>query len=154
MRFGKNLVLASTEFGYTPNSNMGTSSPIPKNKNKKEGKIMNNEKVNYLIDIIKDMDIENKLRLAICMCDNYSHTNLNYNKIEMYKYFDNLLKEINIEYRTTTVNFANYPYIMFAISKVIEMDLIEQNRVALYLFNSINYKIKNCKSIDTKEQMF
>ena len=83
MRFGKNLVLASTEFGYTLNSNMGTSSPIPKNKNKKEGKIMNNEKVNYLIDIIKDMDIENKLRLAICMCDNYSHTNLNYNKIEI-----------------------------------------------------------------------
>ena len=154
MRFRKNLVLASTEFGYTPNSNMGTSSPIPKNKNKKEGKIMNNEKVNYLIDIIKDMDIENKLRLAICMCDNYSHTNLNYNKIEMYKYFDNLLKEINIEYRTTTVNFANYPYIMFAISKVIEMNSIEQNRVALYLFNSINSKIKNYKTLDNNKQTF
>ena len=27
-------------------------------------KIMNDEKVNYLIDMIKDMDIENKLRLA------------------------------------------------------------------------------------------
>ncbi len=133
---------------------MGTSSPIPKNKNKKGGKIINNKKVNYLIDIIKDMDIENKLRLAICMCDNYSHTNLKYSKTEMYKYFDNLLKQINIEYRTTTVNFANYPYIMFAISKVIEMNSIEQNRVALYLFNSINYKIKNYKSIDTKEQKF
>lgn len=154
MRFRKNLVPASTEFGYTPNSNMGTSSPIPKNKNKKEGKIMNNEKVNYLIDIIKEMDIENKLRLAICMCDNYSNTNLKYNKTEMYKYFNNLLKEINIEYITTTVNFANYPYIMFAISKVIEMNSIEQNRVALYLFNSINFKIKNCKSIDNTKQMF
>ncbi len=115
---------------------------------------MNNEKVKYLIDIIKDMDIENKLRLAICMCDNYSHTNLNYSKIEMCKYFDNLLKEINIEYKTTTVNFTNYSYIMFAISKVIEMDSIEQNRVALYLFNSINYKIKKYKTLDNKEQMF
>ena len=38
---------------------------------------MNDEKVNYVIDMIKDMDLENKLRLAICMCDNYSHTNLN-----------------------------------------------------------------------------
>ena len=37
------------------------------------------------------------LRLAICMCDNYSHTNLEYDKKEMYKYFDNLLKGINIE---------------------------------------------------------
>jgi len=115
---------------------------------------MNDEKLNYVIDMIKDMDLENKLRLAICMCDNYSHTNLQYDKKEMCKYFDNLLKEINIEYRTTTVNFANYPYIMFAISKVIEMNSIEQNRVALYLFNSINFKIKNCKSIDIKEQMF
>ena len=47
---------------------------------------MNDEKINYVIEMIKDMDLENKLRLAICMCDNYSHTNL--------------------EYRTTTVNFA------------------------------------------------
>ena len=115
---------------------------------------MNDEKLNYVIDMIKDMDLENKLRLAICMCDNYSHTNLQYDKKEMCKYFDNLLKEINIEYRTTTVNFANYPYIMFAISKVIEMNSIEQNRVALYLFNSINYKIKNCKTLDNYKQTF
>lgn len=69
---------------------------------------MNDEKLNYVINMIKDMDIENKLRLAICMCDNYSHTNLEYDKKEIYKYFDNLLKKINIEYRTITVNFANY----------------------------------------------
>ena len=31
---------------------------------------MNDEKVNYVIDMMKDMDLENKLRLAICMCDN------------------------------------------------------------------------------------
>lgn len=115
---------------------------------------MNDEKVNYVIEIIKDMDLENKLRLAICMCDNYSHTNLEYDKKEMYKYFDNLLKEINIEYRTTTVNFANYPYIIFVTSKIMEMDSAQQNKVALYLFNSINFKIKNYKSLDITEQMF
>ena len=102
---------------------------------------MIDEKVNYIIDIIKDMDIENKLRLAICMCDDYSHTNLEYDKKERYKYFDELLKEINSEYRTTTVNFANYPYIIFAISKIMEMDSTQQNRVALYLFNSINFDL-------------
>ena len=32
---------------------------------------MNDEKVNYVIEMIKDMDLENKLRLAICMCDDY-----------------------------------------------------------------------------------
>lgn len=43
----------------------------------------------------------------------------------------------NIEYKTTIVNFANYPYIIFACSKIMEMDSSEQNKVALYLFNSI-----------------
>ncbi len=88
------------------------------------------------------------------MCYNYSHTNIAYNKTEMYKYFDNLLKEINIEYRTTTINFANYHYTIFISSKIMEMDSIEQNKVALYLFNSINFKIKNYKSLENKEQMF
>ena len=35
-----------------------------------------------------------------------------------------------------------------------EMDPTEQNRVALYLFNSINFKIKNYKILDNREQMF
>ena len=104
---------------------------------------MNDDKINYLIDMIKDMDIENKLRLAICMCDDYSHTNLAYDKKELYKYFDNLLKQINFEYRTTNVNFANYHYTIFVSSKIMEMDSAQQNKVALYLFNSINYQIEN-----------
>ena len=37
---------------------------------------------------------------------------------------------------------------------IMEMNSAQQNRVALYLFNSINFKIKNCKSLDIKEQMF
>ena len=104
---------------------------------------MGNNKVEYLINIINDMDIENKLRLAICMCDDYSHTYLVYDKKELYKYFDNLLKQINIEYKTTLINFANYPLIMFAMARIMEMDSEEQNKVALYLFNSINYQIEN-----------
>ena len=89
---------------------------------------MNDKKLNYVIEIIKDMDLENKLRLTICMCDNYSHTNLEYNK------------EINIEYRTTTVNFANYPYTIFVSSKIMKMDSAQQNKATLYLFNSIDCK--------------
>ena len=55
---------------------------------------MNSDKVNHVIDMIKDMDLENKLRLAICMCDNCSYTNLEYDKKEIYKHFDKMLKEI------------------------------------------------------------
>ena len=98
---------------------------------------MKNEKVNYLIDMINDMDLTNTLRLAICMSDSIC-TNLKYDKPEMYKYFDSLLKEIDIEYRTTLVNFAKYHLIMFAMAKIMEMTKEEQNQVALYLFNNIN----------------
>ena len=97
---------------------------------------MENEKVKYLIDIINDMDLTNKLRLAICMSDS-SYTNLKYDKPEMYKYFDSMLKEIDEEYRTTLRNFAKYHLIMFAMAKIMEMDKTEQNKVALYLVNKI-----------------
>lgn len=101
---------------------------------------MKNEKVNYLIDMINDMDLTNKLRLAICMSDSIC-TNLKYDKPEMYKYFDSLLKEIDIEYRSTLVNFAKYHLILFAMAKIMEMEKEEQNQVTLYLFNSINSKV-------------
>lgn len=98
---------------------------------------MENEKVKYLINMINDMDIKDKLRLSICM-SNSSFTNIKYNKTEVYKYFDNLLKEIDIEYRTTLVNFSKYPLIMFAMAKIMEMTKEEQSQTALYLFNNIN----------------
>ena len=101
---------------------------------------MENEKVKYLIDMINDMDLTNKLRLAICMSDS-SCTNLKYDKPEMYKYFDSMLKEIDEEYRTTLINFAKYHLIMFAMAKIIEMEKEEQNQVTLDLFNSINSKV-------------
>lgn len=97
---------------------------------------MENEKVKYLIDMINDMDLTNKLRLAICMSDS-SCTNLKYDKPEMYKYFDSMLKEIDEEYRTTLINFAKYKIVMFAMAKLMKMETTEQNKVALYLFNSI-----------------
>ena len=55
----------------------------------------------------------------------------------MYEKFDTLLKEIDKEYRTTIINFNKYPIVNFAMAKITEMDSTEQNRVALYLFNSI-----------------
>ncbi len=103
---------------------------------------METDKVKYLIDMINDMDIKNKLRLAICISDS-SYTNLKYDKPEMYAKFDNMLKEIDKEYRTTFVNFAKYHLIMFAMAKVMEMTKEEQNQVALFLFNCITFMSSN-----------
>ncbi len=98
---------------------------------------METDKVKYLIDMINDMNIKNKLRLAICM-SNSSYTNLKYDKPKMFEKFDSMLKEIDDEYKTTLINFAKYHLIMFAMAKIMEMTKEEQNQIALYLFNNIN----------------
>ena len=97
---------------------------------------MENEKVKYLIDMINNMDIKDKLRLAICMSQS-KWSGLIYNTKENYKKFDKKLKDIDEEYRTTLINFAKYKLVMFAMAKLMEMDTTEQNKVPLYLFNNI-----------------
>ncbi len=97
---------------------------------------MENEKVKYLIDTINDMDIKDKLRLAICMSQS-KWSGLIYNTKEYYEGFDSMLKDIDEEYRTTLVNFAKYKLVMFAMAKLMERDTTEQNKVALYLYNNL-----------------
>ena len=52
-----------------------------------------------------------------------------------------MLKEIDEEYRTTLINFAKYKLVMFTMAKIMEIQEVERNKVALYLFNCINNKI-------------
>ena len=99
---------------------------------------MENEKVKYLIDMINDMDIKDKLRLALCMRKS-EWSCLIYNTKENYEKFDNMLKSIDEEYKTTFINFGKYKIVMFAMAKLMEMETTDQNKVALYLFNNINY---------------
>ena len=97
---------------------------------------MENEKVEYLINMINDMDIKDKLRLAICMSQS-KWSGLIYNTKENYEKFDAMLKEVDEEYRTTLIDFAKYKLVMFAMAKIMEMESIEQNQVALYLYNYV-----------------
>ncbi len=96
---------------------------------------MEQEKVKYLIDMINNMDIKDKLRLAICMSQS-KWSGLIYNTKVYYERFDSMLKNIDEEYRTTLTNFRKYNIVMFAMAKLIEMDTTEQNKVALYLLNT------------------
>lgn len=100
---------------------------------------MENEKVEYLINMINDMDIKDKLRLAICMSQS-KWSGLIYNTKENYEKFDAMLKKVDEEYRTTLINFAKYKLVMFAMAKLMEMESIEQNQVALYLYNYVSKK--------------
>ena len=96
------------------------------------------KKVKYLIDMINNMDIKDKLRLAICMSQS-KWSGLIYNTKKYYEKFDSMLKDIDEEYRTTLINFGKYKLVMFAMAKLMEMETTEQNKVALYLFNSIKH---------------
>lgn len=100
---------------------------------------MNNiidDKVTNLINIIKNMDLKNKLRFGVCISSS-AYTNLKYNKAHIHSVFDRKLKEIDNEYLTIFVNMRKYPTILFAMAKIMEMNNNQQNQIALYLLNSI-----------------
>ena len=86
--------------------------------------------------MINNMDIKDKLRLAIRMSDS-NYTNIKYDKPEMYEIFDNQLKDLDEGYRTAIINFNKYPTITFAMAKIIELTKEHQNQLALYLFNNL-----------------
>lgn len=96
--------------------------------------------IKNVIDIIKNMDLKNKLRLGVCMSSS-AYTNLKYNKAHIHSIFDKRLKEIDNEYLTSYVNMRKYPTILFAMGKIMEMNYTEQNQVAMYLYN--NAKLEN-----------
>ena len=100
---------------------------------------MEENKVENVINIIKDMNIKDKLRLGICLTTS-DWANILYNKAEMYEEFDTMLKEVDEEYRTTLINFAKYRLVMFTMAKIMEMEQTERNKIVLYLFNNIKSK--------------
>ena len=89
---------------------------------------MEENKVENVINIIKDMDIKDKLRLGICLTTS-NWINILYNKTEMYEKFDTMLKEVDEEYRTTLINFVKYKLVMFTMVKIMEMEQDERNRI-------------------------
>ena len=80
--------------------------------------------------------MKNELRIGLCISSS-SYTNLNYNKAHIHSVFDKKLKEIDNEYLTSYVNMRKYPTILFAMTKIMEMNHTEQNRMVMYLFNQL-----------------
>lgn len=82
------------------------------------------------------MELKDKLRLEVCMSTN-SYTNLLYNKNELNQLFDNKLKEIDEEYRTSYVNMSKYKIVMYVMAKMMEMDKEKQNQMMMHLVNNV-----------------
>ena len=98
------------------------------------------DKVQDIINSITRMSIKDKLTLGICMCDSNYMSEL-YNKQELLEFFNFALREIDEEYRTTIINFSRYFNVMFEMSKIMLMTKEEQNKVMLYLYNDVLYKV-------------
>ena len=81
-----------------------------------------NKKVNYLIDIIKQMDIKNKLRLAVRINES-NYTPIDYDRKEMLKVFSNELTKIDEKYKKFQVINSNY--INFVMAKIMEINIAE-----------------------------
>ena len=94
------------------------------------------EKVNEVIEIINKMDIKDKLRVGVCMSES-AYTKLKYNKANIHSVFDKKLKEIDNEYLVSYINMRKYPQVLFGMAKIMEMNNAEQNKVVMYLYNSI-----------------
>ena len=94
------------------------------------------DKVKNVIDIIKNMELKNKLRLGVCMCSS-AYTNLKYNKAHIHSIFDKRLKEIDNEYLASYVNMRKYPTILFVMAQIMEMNSIKQNQIVMYLINAL-----------------
>ena len=98
---------------------------------------MISERTNKMIDVIKTMSEKDKLRLAICLADS-SMSSISYDKKEMLKIADTRLRKIDEENRTTIVNIAKYSTVLITTAMITELPLEEQNKVTMFLINSIN----------------
>ena len=101
---------------------------------------MKSKKLEEVINGIKRMNLKDKLKLGICMCDSNYMSEL-YDKEELLDFFDYSLREIDENYRTTIINFSRYFNIMFEMSKIMLLTKEEQNKVMLYLYNDVLYRV-------------
>ena len=88
----------------------------------------------YIISLIKDMNIIDKLKLGIALFSS-SYINTKFNKKELFEKMDNKLKNIDKTYIMSFSGIYNNTLVMFVMSKVMEFTKEEQNRIAIYLVN-------------------
>lgn len=92
--------------------------------------------VNELIQYISDMSIIDKLKLGISVFSS-NYINTSYNKKEIFERMDNKLKKLDSSYIMTFYGIYNNKLIMFLTAKITEFSKEEQNKVAMYLANSV-----------------
>lgn len=101
------------------------------------------EEVKFVIDIIKKMTINEKLRLALNMTIS-SYLSLDYDTADLCNFYDCILREIDEDY-SKCYSFHKFFTVNFTMAKLIEMKKEGQNQVALFLFNEIEKELSKAK---------
>lgn len=94
------------------------------------------DKVNDLIDILKDMTFIDKLRFGVCVFSS-NYLNFKYDKNKYYKQYDELLRKWDYEYSKSFLDARKYPVILFVLAKIMEMNEGEKNQVIMWFINNI-----------------
>ena len=92
--------------------------------------------VNEISNYTRKMDIKDKLRLGISMFSS-SYINTNFDDKKIFEEMDKKLKSIDKDYIISFYGIYNNKLIMFLTARIIEFPKEEQNKVAMYLVNSI-----------------
>ena len=85
--------------------------------------------VNELIKYISDFSFIDKLKVGITVFSS--------NKKEIFERMDNQLKKLDSSYIMTFSGIYNNKLIMFLTARITEYSKEEQNKVAMYLVNTI-----------------
>ncbi len=101
------------------------------------------EEVKFVIDLIKKMSINEKVRLALNMTIS-GYLSLEYDMTELCYHYDCILREIDEDYRKC-YEFHKFFTVNFTMAKLIEMKKEGQNQVALFLFNEIESELSKTK---------
>lgn len=91
---------------------------------------------NELIKYISNLSIIDKLKLGISVFSS-NYINTSYNKKEIFERMDNKLKKLDSSYIMTFSGIYNNKLIMFLTARITEFSKEEQNKVAMYLVNSV-----------------
>ncbi len=85
---------------------------------------------------ISEMSIIDRLKLGISIFSS-SYINTSYNQKELFESMDNQLKKLDSSYIMTFSGIYNNKLIIFITARIVEYSKENQNKVAMYLVNSV-----------------
>ena len=91
---------------------------------------------NELIKYISNLSIIDKLKLGISVFSS-NYINTSYNKKEIFERIDSQLKKLDSSYIMSFYGIYNNKLIMFLTARITEYSKEEQNKVVMYLVNSV-----------------